>query len=121
MATTGEVSAAATSASLSMIAREVLGRCYVGDSAGRRMLKGSGQDRAPPKSDRGLYPMSALKRARYPLRCEGTECKAAGKTALAVLRSLLFDFTNMKTGVCFPRVRTLQERLQPWYSRAARL
>ena len=34
-------------------------------------------------------------------------------------RSLLFDFTNMKTGVCFPRVRTLQERLQPWYSRAS--
>ena len=26
---------------------------------------------------------------------------------------------NMKTGICFPRVRTLQERLQPWFSRAA--
>ena len=38
---------------------------------------------------------------------------------MAVLRSLLFDFTNMKTGVCFPRVRTLQAKLQPWYSRAA--
>ena len=36
-----------------------------------------------------------------------------------MLHSLLFDFINMKTGVCFPRVRTLQERLQPWYSRAS--
>jgi predicted transcriptional regulator len=52
-------------------------------------------------------------------RKPGCENGQLGKTALAVLRSLLFDFTNMKTGVCFPRVRTLQERLQPWYSRAA--
>jgi predicted transcriptional regulator len=52
-------------------------------------------------------------------RKPGCENGDLGKTALAVLRSLLFDFTNMKTGVCFPRVRTLQERLQPWFSRAA--
>ena len=52
-------------------------------------------------------------------RKPGCENGQLGKTALAVLRSLLFDFTNMKTGVCFPRVRTLQERLQPWYSRAS--
>ncbi len=42
-----------------------------------------------------------------------------GKPALAVLRSLLFDFLNMKTGVCFPSVRALQERLWPQFSRAA--
>ena len=42
-----------------------------------------------------------------------------GKAGLAVLHSLLFDFLNMKTGVCFPSVRALQERLQPWFSRAA--
>ena len=36
-----------------------------------------------------------------------------------MLHSLLFDFLNMKTGVCFPRMRTLQEKLQPWFSRAA--
>ena len=52
-------------------------------------------------------------------RAKGCQNGELGKSALAVLRSLLFDFTNMKTGVCFPRVRTLQERLQPWYSRAA--
>ena len=42
-----------------------------------------------------------------------------GKAGLAVLHSLLFDFMNMKTGVCFPSVKALQERLQPWFSRAA--
>ena len=42
-----------------------------------------------------------------------------GKAGLAVLHSLLFDFLNMKTGVCFPRVRTLQERLWPHFSRAS--
>ena len=42
-----------------------------------------------------------------------------GKADLAVLRSLLFDFLNMKTGACFPSVRTLQEKLQPWFTRAA--
>jgi predicted transcriptional regulator len=42
-----------------------------------------------------------------------------GKAGLAVLHSLLFDFLNMKTGVCFPCIRTLQERLQPWFSRAS--
>ena len=52
-------------------------------------------------------------------RKKGCQNGELGKSALAVLRSLLFDFTNMKTGVCFPRVRTLQERLQPWYSRAS--
>ena len=57
--------------------------------------------------------------ARKGQRKPGCENGDLGKTALAVLRSLLFDFTNMKTGVCFPRVRTLQERLRPWYSRAA--
>jgi predicted transcriptional regulator len=52
-------------------------------------------------------------------RKPGCENGELGKAALAVLRSLLFDFMNMKTGVCFPRVRTLQERLQPWYGRAS--
>ena len=42
-----------------------------------------------------------------------------GKAGLAVLHSLLFEFLNMKTGVCFPCVRTLQARLQPWFSRAS--
>jgi len=42
-----------------------------------------------------------------------------GKAGLAVLHCLLFDFLNMKTGVCFPRVGTLKEKLQPWYSRAS--
>ena len=42
-----------------------------------------------------------------------------GKAGLAVLHCLLFDFMNMKTGVVFPRVRTLQEKLRPWYSRAS--
>ena len=36
--------------------------------------------------------------------------RSVGKPDLAVLRCLLFDFMNMKTGVCFPRIRTLQER-----------
>ena len=58
-------------------------------------------------------------RAKRPAGKPGCENGDLGKAALAVLRSLLFDFTNMKTGVCFPRVRTLQERLQPWYSRAS--
>ena len=52
-------------------------------------------------------------------RKPGCQNGAIGKAALTVLRSLLFDFTNMKTGVCFPRVRTLQAKLRPWYSRAA--
>jgi predicted transcriptional regulator len=42
-----------------------------------------------------------------------------GKAALAVFRCLLFDFLNMKTGICLPRVRTLQEKLCPHYSRAS--
>jgi hypothetical protein len=42
-----------------------------------------------------------------------------GKAGLAVLHSLLFDFLNMKTGMCFPSVRALQEKLQPWFSRAS--
>ena len=58
-------------------------------------------------------------RSRPPRRKKGCENGELGKAALAVLRSLLFDFTNMKTGVCFPRVRTLQEKLCPWFSRAA--
>jgi hypothetical protein len=52
-------------------------------------------------------------------RKKGCQNGDIGKAGLVVLHSLLFDFMNMKTGVCFPRVRTLQERLQPWYSRAA--
>ena len=52
-------------------------------------------------------------------RKPGCQNGELGKAGLAVLRSLLFDFTNMKTGVCFPRVRTLQAKLQPWYSRAS--
>jgi hypothetical protein len=52
-------------------------------------------------------------------RKPGCQNGELGKVGLAVLRSLLFDFTNMISGVCFPRVRTLQARLQPWYSRAS--
>ena len=52
-------------------------------------------------------------------RAKGCQNGELGKAGLAVLHSLLFDFLNMKTGVCFPCVRTLQERLQPWFSRAA--
>jgi hypothetical protein len=52
-------------------------------------------------------------------RKKGCQNGVIGKTGLAVLHSLLFDFLNMKTGVCFPRVRTLQEKLWPHYSRAA--
>ena len=52
-------------------------------------------------------------------RKPGCQNGKLGKAALAVLRSLLFDFTNMKTGICFPRVRTLQEKLCPWFSRAS--
>jgi predicted transcriptional regulator len=52
-------------------------------------------------------------------RAKGCQNGELGKAGLAVLRCLLFDFLNMKTGVCFPRVRTLQERLWPWYSRAS--
>jgi predicted transcriptional regulator len=51
-------------------------------------------------------------------RKPGCQNGTIGKAGLAVLRALL-DFLNMKTGVCFPQVRTLQERLQPWYSRAS--
>ena len=52
-------------------------------------------------------------------RKKGCQNGELGKVGLAVLHSLLFDFLNMKTGVCFPRVRTLQERLWPWFSRAS--
>ena len=52
-------------------------------------------------------------------RKPGCQNGELGKAGLAVLHCLLFDFLNMKTGICFPRVRTLQERLQPWYSRAS--
>jgi hypothetical protein len=52
-------------------------------------------------------------------RKPGCENGELGKAALAVLRSLLFDFTNMKTGACFPCIRTLQEKLCPWFSRAS--
>jgi hypothetical protein len=52
-------------------------------------------------------------------RAKGCQNGELGKAALAVLHSLLFDFMNMKTGVCFPRVRTLQEKLCPWFSRAS--
>ena len=52
-------------------------------------------------------------------RKPGCQNGELGKAGLAVLHCLLFDFTNMKTGVCFPRVRTLQEKLWPWFSRAS--
>ncbi len=52
-------------------------------------------------------------------RAKGCQNGELGKAGLAVLRCLLFDFLNMKTGVCFPRVRTLQERLWPHFSRAS--
>jgi hypothetical protein len=46
-------------------------------------------------------------------RKPGCQNGEIGKAGLVVLRSLLFDFLNMKTGACFPRIKTLQERLQP--------
>ena len=52
-------------------------------------------------------------------RKKGCQNGEIGKAGLVVLHSLLFDFLNMKTGACFPCVRTLQERLRPWYSRAS--
>jgi predicted transcriptional regulator len=52
-------------------------------------------------------------------RKPGCQNGEIGKAGLVVLHSLLFDFLNMRSGVCFPCVRTLQERLQPWYSRAS--
>ena len=52
-------------------------------------------------------------------RKKGRQNGELGKAGLAVLHCLLFDFLNMKTGVCFPRVRTLQERLWPHFSRAS--
>jgi predicted transcriptional regulator len=52
-------------------------------------------------------------------RKKGYQNGELGKAGLVVLHSLLFDFLNMKTGVCFPCVRTLQEKLQPWFSRAS--
>jgi hypothetical protein len=52
-------------------------------------------------------------------RAKGCQNGVIGKAGLAVLHSLLFDFMNMKTGICFPSVRALQERLQPWFSRAS--
>ena len=60
----------------------------------------------------------AVKREKT-TRKKGCQNGDLGKCALAVLRSLLFDFTNMATGACFPRIRTIQERLEPWFSRAA--
>jgi predicted transcriptional regulator len=60
----------------------------------------------------------AVKREKA-TRKKGCQNGDLGKAGLAVLHSLLFDFLNMKTGVCFPSVRALQERLQPWFSRAA--
>jgi hypothetical protein len=52
-------------------------------------------------------------------RKTGCQNGEIGKAGLAVLHSLLFDFLNMKDGRCFPCVRTLQERLRPWFSRAS--
>jgi hypothetical protein len=52
-------------------------------------------------------------------RAKGRQNGELGKAGLAVLHCLLFDFLNMKTGACFPSVRALQERLQPWFSRAS--
>jgi hypothetical protein len=37
--------------SRAIISQEVHGRCHVGDSAGRRTLRGAGQDRTPPKNE----------------------------------------------------------------------
>ncbi len=52
-------------------------------------------------------------------RAKGCQNGELGKAGLAVLHCLLFDFLNMKTGACFPRVRTLQEKLWPHFSRAS--
>jgi hypothetical protein len=52
-------------------------------------------------------------------RAKGRQNGELGKAGLAVLHCLLFDFLNMKTGACFPRVRTLQEKLWPRFSRAS--
>ena len=52
-------------------------------------------------------------------RAKGCQNGEIGKAGLAVLHCLLFDFLNMKTGVCFPRVAALQAKLWPHFSRAS--
>lgn len=88
---------------------------------GRRSIR-AGQEEANCRpisyQERKKIWRDALERERAS-RKPGCANGDLGKCALAVLRSLLFDFLSMKTGACFPSIRTLQERLEPWFSRAA--
>ena len=94
----------------------------LGDSTVRNHLRGGRRNIRAGQEEDHCRPISYQEREQIwrdalaretATRKPGCENGELGKAALAVLRSLLFDFTNMKTGVCFPRVRTLQERLQP--------
>jgi len=88
---------------------------------GRRSIRAGQEDahcRVISYEEREKLWRDALERENA-TRKKGCANGELGKAALAVLHSLLFDFLNMKTGACFPRVRTLQAKLQPWYSRAA--
>ena len=88
---------------------------------GRRSIRAGQEDancRPISYEEREKLWRDALERENA-TRKKGCANGELGKAGLAVLRSLLFDFMNMKTGACFPRVRTLQARLQPWYSKAS--
>jgi len=100
----------------------------LGDSTVRNDVRGGRRNIRAGQEEAHCRPISYKEREQIwndavaletATRKPGCQNGAIGKAALTVLRSLLFDFTNMKTGVCFPRVRTLQAKLQPWYSRAA--
>ena len=95
----------------------------LGDSTVRNDVRGGRRNIRAGQEETHCRPISYKEREQIwndavaletATRKQGCQNGAIGKAALTVLRSLLFDFTNMKTGVCFPRVRTLQERLQPW-------
>jgi hypothetical protein len=100
----------------------------LGDSTVRNDVRGGRRNIRAGQEEAHCRPISYKEREQIwndavaletATRKPGCQNGAIGKAALTVLRSLLFDFTNMKTGVCFPRVRTLQAKLQPWYSRAS--
>jgi hypothetical protein len=88
---------------------------------GRRSIRAGNEQahcRAISYQEREAIWRDALEREAAS-RKRGRQNGEFGKAGLAVLHSLLFDFLNMKDGRCFPHVRTLQERLRPWYSRAS--
>ena len=94
----------------------------LGDSTVRNDVRGGRRNIRAGQEEAHCRPISYKEREQIwndavaletATRKPGCQNGAIGKAALTVLRSLLFDFTNMKTGVCFPRVRTLQAKLQP--------